>query len=674
MSLIDRGAAPAHDTADGLPHPQFPRLFSGFDLGGLRLRNRLVLSPMGSRFAREGRPMPGDVAFYRARSEAGVGLIITGGTPVHPSGTLRNRAAFEAYNEQCLPAFAEFATAVRAGGARLIGQLYHRGRETMGDSDWAPWAPSPLAAPYDPQIPHEMTVAEIDEVVAGFGRSARHLVQSGFDGIEIHAAHGYLVAQFLSEHGNQRQDEYGGSPERRMRFILRIVEAIREQIGAAPPLGVRISAVEGAEIEGGIDLAFSQRLAETLANTGAVNYISVTLGVRGTYVKDMSVPVGPTVDLAARIREACGLPVIVGQRINHPPFAERVLAECKADLIGMARPFIADAQWVQKARERRLDEIRPCVACNQVCRSGIMGCLHNPSSGRELIWQPGVFDRAASRRRIVVVGGGPAGMEAAIVAASRGHDVVLFEAARALGGQVRTAALAPNRTEIDGVVAWRASELTRLGVDVRLGVRADEASVQAESPDAVVIATGAVPAPAGIEGGDLPHVIDVLRALDPDPDTRQRLDRARTAVVVDNGSGFWESCSVAEALATRGLSVHYLTPVRGFAEGLPFEEAPQLLARLRGLGVVLLPMQRVAWIDESGVTAFDAVASAATGVLKDVLLPADVVVCYSGKRVVDELAGPLRGAGLEVHTVGDCVAPRRINHATFEAHAIGRKL
>lgn len=663
-----------HDTEDGLAHPLFPNLFSPFTLGRLPLRNRVVMSPMGSRFAREGRPMPGDIAFYRARSEAGVGLIITGGTPVHPTGTLRNRAAFEAFQDSCVPAFAEFAAAVKAGGARLVGQLYHRGRETMGDSDWPTWAPSPVAAPYDPQVPHEMTLTEIDEVVAGFGKSARNLLQAGFDGIEIHAAHGYLVAQFLSGQANQRSDAYGGSQAKRMRLLLRIVEAIRAQIGPQPVLGVRISAEEGPEIEGGIHLEESTGIAQALAATGEVDYISVTMGVRGTYVKDMSVPVGPTIAMARAIRQASGLPVIVGQRINHPPLAERALAEGMADLIGMARPLIADGEWVRKARERRLEEIRPCVACNQVCRSGIMGCVHNPEAGREVMWPPGRLEAATTRRKIVVVGGGPAGMEAAIQAAQRGHEVVLFEAHARLGGQVRVAALAPNRTEIDGVVSWRAAELQRLGVRLRMGTRADVANVLREQPSAVVLATGAVPMPAPVEGGELPHVIDVVRALDPDAATQSLLDTARTAVVVDNGAGFWETCSVAEALAVRGLRVHYLSPTRSFADGLPFEAVPPLLQRLRGLGVVLLPMHRVAWIETGTVTAFDAVASAARGVLEEVVLPADVVVVHAGKQALEELATPLRQAGLEVHPVGDCVAPRRINNATFEAHALGRRL
>lgn len=664
----------AHDTYDGFAHPLFPHLFSPIRLGSVRLRNRVVLSPMGSRFAKDGGPTAGDVAFYKARAEAGVGLIITGGTLVHPRATLRGRGALEAFNDSCLPAFATFAKAVKSTGAGLVGQLFHRGRETLGESDWPTWAPSPIAAHYDTQVPHEMTLQEIDEVVEGFARSARNLMLAGYDGIEIHGAHGYLVAQFLSVHANQRTDHYGGSDENRSRFLMRVIEAIREQIGAEAPLGVRISAEEGPELEDGIHVDQSKRIAQALAKSGQVTYISVSMGVRGTYVKDMSVPVGPTVDWAHAIKAASGLPVIVGQRINHPPLAERVLSEGKADLIGMARPLIADAEWVRKARERRLEEIRPCVACNQVCRSGVMGCVHNPEAGRELIWPQGSLMRAEAKRKIVVVGGGPAGMEAAIQATRRGHQVVLFETQPYLGGQVRIAAQAPHRTEIDGVVGWRIAELQRLGVELRLNTRASPTSVLSEGPSAVVLATGAIPAVSTVEGSHLPHVIDVFRALDADAATRRLLDTARSAVVVDDGSGFWETCSVAEALAARGISVSYLSPTRTFAESLPFEAALPLLQRLRSLEVALFPMHRVAWIEPETTTAFDVMTGTARGLLQEIALPADLVVYYAGKKAVDELAMPLRQSGVELHLVGDCMAPRRINNATLEAHTVGRRL
>jgi 2,4-dienoyl-CoA reductase (NADPH2) len=655
-------------------HAQFPKLFSPITLRKVTLRNRIVMLPMGSRFARDGEAREGDVAFYRARARGGVGAIITGGTPVHASGTMRNRGYYEPFVKEALPSLARLADAVHSEGAAIFGQLFHRGREFAGDTDWASWAPSAVASPNDPQTPHEMSLSEIEEIIEGFGTSAANLCKCGFDGIEIHGAHGYLVAQFLSAQANRREDRYGGSPQNRMRFLLEIVDSIRSNIGPDAVLGMRMSADEGEDVVDGIRLAYSEQIAKALAATGKVDYLSVTMGIRGAYVKDMSVHVGAAVPLAAAIRKASALPVIAGQRINHPPLAEKVLASGAADMIGMARALIADWEWVAKARDGRVEEIRPCIACNQVCRSGIMGCVHSPTAGRETMWGPGSLKPAAVRRKVVVVGGGPAGMEAAIQSAERGHAVVLFEAGRRLGGQARIAALAPNRTEVDGVVAYRALELARLGVQLRLGVRADVAAVLAEKPDAVVIATGAVPALPEVEGGELSHVIDVIRALEPDAQTEKRLAAASSAVVVDNGSGFWETCGTAEALGKRGLQVHLVTPAGTVAGSVPVEAAAPLMRRLRWLGVTLLPLHRVSSIEAGKISVYDVVRVAATRILEERELPADIVVYYAGKRAVTELAVQLEGRVPELHMVGDCVSPRRINHAVLEGHRAGRSL
>jgi 2,4-dienoyl-CoA reductase (NADPH2) len=644
-------------------HALFPHLFSPFKLRGLAVRNRTVMLPMGSRFARDGQPTDGDVAFYKTRARAGVGTIITGGTPMHESGAFRGRNAYEGFNRASIPGFARLAGEIHAGGAAVFGQLYHRGRETLGDSEWPTWAPSAIPSPVDPQVPHEMSASEIGEIVDGFGRSAANLREAGFDGIEIHGAHGYLVAQFLSPLANRREDAYGGTFENRMRFLIEIIDSIRGHVDQACVLGLRMSADEG--VEGGLRPADSARIAAAVAATGHVDYLSVTMGIRGSYVQDMSAPAGLTIPLAAQIRAASGLPVLVGQRINHPSLAESALASGAADLVGTARALIADGEWVAKAQAGRIDEIRPCIACVQDCRSGGMACVHNASAGREMVWGPVL--RAGRRRKVVVVGGGPAGMEAAVQAAERGHDVVLFEAAAQLGGQVRIAALAPTRGELDGVVSYRASELRRLGVSVRLGVTAGREAVLAEKPDVVVLGTGARPSspPAGLAGADLPHVWDVFEALAPVAAREAMLEQARYAVVVDDGSGFWESSSVAEALATRGLAVTLMSPARTIGASLPAEAAGPFFARFASLGGRLAPMSRLTAV-EPGRLRFFNIADAET--------PADIVVIYSGKQCVTTLAEELAGAVPEIHLVGDMLSPRRITQAVFDGHRIGRSL
>lgn len=619
--------------------------------------------PMGSRFARDGQPTDGDLAFYKTRARAGVGTIITGGTPMHESGTFRGRNAYEGFNRASIPGFARLAHEVHAGGAAIFGQLYHRGRETLGDSEWPTWAPSAIPSPVDPQVPHEMTTSEIGEIVEGFGRSAANLREAGFDGIEIHGAHGYLVAQFLSPLANHRHDAYGGSFENRLRFLVEIIGSIRNHVDQACVLGLRVSADEG--VEGGLRPADSARIAAAVAATGQVDYLSVTIGIRGSYVKDMSAPVGLTIPLAAEIRAASGLPVLVGQRINHPNVAESALASGAADLVGTARALIADGEWVLKAQEGRIEEIRPCIACVQDCRSGGMACVHNAIAGRELIWGP--VSRANRRRKVVVVGGGPAGMEAAMQAAERGHDVVLFEAAMELGGQVRIAALAPTRSELDGIVSYRASEMRRLGVSVRPGVHAGRELVLAEKPDVVILGTGARPAPPPLDlpGANLAHVFSIFEALAPAPQGESLLKQARHAVVVDDGSGFWESASVAEALAGRGLAVTLMSRARAIGSSLPAEAAGPFFARFARSNGRLAPMSRLIAIEPGRVRFFD---------VKEGEMPADVVVLYSGKECVTELAEELAGAVPEIHLAGDMLSPRRISQAVFDGHRIGRSL
>ncbi len=650
----------------------FPHLFSPLQLRTVTLRNRIVMLPMGSRFAREGQPTEGDLAFYRARARGGAGLIITGGTPMHESAAMRGRFAYEAFNPHAVLGLSRLVDAVHAEGAAIFGQLYHRGRETLGESDWPTWAPSPIPSPGDPQMPHVMTRSEIDEIVEAFGTSAANLRRAGYDGVEIHGAHGYLVAQFLSPAANQRDDEYGGSPEKRLRFLLRIIESIRASVDDECVLGLRISAEEGTE--NGLTLNDSRRIAEAIAATKGVDYLSVTMGVRGTYVKDMSTPAGVTVPLAQAIRGACGLPVIVGQRINHPTLAEQAIASGAADAVGMARGLIADWEWAAKARDGRVEEIRPCIACVQDCRSGGMACVHSATAGREVEWGPGSLRRTERLRKVVVVGGGPAGMETAIQAAERGHDVVLFESQDELGGQVRIAALAPSRAEMAGVIAYRAAELRRLGVSLRLRTRADQEMVLTESPDVVIVATGAEPIPPELEGGSLPHVLDVIRVQEPDPSTAKLLKSARTAVVIDNGGGFWDACSAAETLGECGIHVVLTTPARVIGGNIPAEAIGPLYSRLKGRGSELLPMHQAVGIEPGRVRVYDLTRSSGSTQPAQRILPADVVVYFAGKRAVDTLRGELEGRVPELHLAGDCVSPRRLSHAVFDGHRIGRSI
>ncbi|HYE90336.1 MAG TPA: FAD-dependent oxidoreductase, partial [Terriglobales bacterium] len=535
------------------------RLFSPIRVGTLTLANRLVHVATLNNLASGNRATDRSVAYYEARARGGVGLIVSEGIAVHPKA-VPTAAVIAGFEPGAVEGLRRITEAVHRHGVPMLAQLWHLGRQQLWTPISAPWAPSEVADPHSLTVPHAMSRGEIAEVVAGFVTTARHAREAGFDGVELHGAHGYLITQFLSPYSNRRTDAYGGSLENRMRFVLEIVGGIRDAGGPGFVLGVKLNGHEF--VDGGIDTTEARGIARQLVLAG-VDLLGVSQGNFSksleAHAPDMHFPPAPFRHIAREIREAAGgVPVYAMARFAAPDEAEAALASGDADLIGMSRALIADPAFPAKVRAGRLDEVRPCIMCN-VCWGAIpqgrpLFCIYNPSVGHEATIDADAPPPAATPKRVVVIGGGLAGLEAARIAALRGHTVTLFERAGMLGGQALLAERLPGRADFGRMTRWLVGRVERLPIDVRLKTEATRAGVLALAPDAVVVATGArPPVVAWAAGAGLSRVVSAWDLIDgvtlPSGD----------AVVVDV-DGEHEGPGVAELLAAERRRVTLVTP------------------------------------------------------------------------------------------------------------------
>jgi 2,4-dienoyl-CoA reductase (NADPH2) len=644
------------------PTPAFETLFTPFSLGALELKNRIVAAPHGTAMTDRGVPTDDDIAFWEARAAGGVAAMITGATTTHRSGVLRDRRRAEPWNADSLRQMAHRAERVHRHGAAMFCQLNHLGREGVGGaSEYAPIAPSAIRSPRDASTPHPLTLEEIEELIESFVSGAVNVLGAGYDGIELHAAHGYLIAQFLSAASNRRDDAYGGELRGRMRFLERIIAGIRERCGADRVLGVRLSADE--EVPEGMHLDDTVAIARRLAELGGVDYLSITLGQRGAYVKDITHREGVAVDAAEAVKQATSLAVLVAGRIVDPTMAEAILNRGAADLVGMARQLIVDPQWPTKAASGMTRSIRPCIGVNQECRTfpgGIL-CAASARTGRERWFEAELRAPRKQKMRLAVIGGGPAGLEAARFAAELGASVVLYEREDRVGGQLRLAAAVSSRAGVFALVSHLEHEVRRLGVEVCTGTEITPAHFAdtSHAADAIIVATGARPLEPAFERDGSAGVVTVWDVLG-----GARFDGDR-AVVADDGTGFWEAVSAAELLADAGVSVALVTPARSVGAAIPFESIGPLLRRLGERRVALHSLMRVTRVRDSMVS----LSHNLTG--DSLELRADFIAAHAGTISNDELVAKLPAdESAIVRTIGDCVSPRRLTYANWDADRI----
>jgi len=653
--------------------PELRALFASIGIGRLTLKNRIYSSGHAEAMAESGKPGGRLIRYHEAKARGGCALTIFGGSSsVHPSSPAAAWKQIANHDDSIIPAYRALADAVHAHGCLVFTQLTHMGRRAQADGEEATvlLAPSQIPERVHREVPHELEAEQIAELVRAFGDAARRCRDGGLDGVEISMAHNHLIDQFWSPLFNERLDDYGGSLENRMRFGFEVLDEIKRRAGRDFVVGARIS---GDELtRGGLTAADMAEIASRLAASGLVDFLSIIGGGAHTYelqaaaVPNMSYTTGVYVPMAAAIKRAApGMPILHASRIVDPVHADRLVAAGQIDVVGMTRALIADPDLPRKTREGRLDDIRTCVGANEGCIDRIyqgrpVTCVQNPATGREA--ELAEVRAAATPRNVVVVGGGVAGLEAARMAATRGHRVVLFEKAPELGGQVLLAARAPERGEYAGIVRFLAAQVQKLAVQVRLGVEATPASVLAERPDVVIVATGSHPHVPPLPGCDGKHVVTDRDVLAGDA-------KVGASVVVVDDVHTQEALSTAELLVEQGKRVEVISPLFYVGQDIGVTSIAPLYARLHTRGVVLTPGTELRAVEGSTVI----VANVYSGVERRIE-PVDTVVLAAGSRSTDSLYRALKGQVAELYAVGDCVAPRGVHQAILDATRVARKI
>ncbi len=659
--------------------PAFPHLFQPLRIRHKTLKHRLNFGAHTANMSVDGLPVERHLGYYRERARGGAAMIVVEPAPVHRATKL-TRGNFRAQDDSVIPGFRRITEACHEHGTVMIHQMYHVGAHGDWDNSFeAAWSPSGLPSMHDSDGSHRMSESEIADLVECFGQAARRDKESGFDGSEIMAAYNALLEQFWSPYSNRRTDRYGGSFENRMRFSTEVLTRMRELAGEDFILGMAISVdITRPDV---LSIVDQQEILAYHDERGLYDYLSCGTGSYYDFTKIMPTFVYED-KLGAPFAEALKqvakhVRVQAESHIRTPENADYVIASGAADMVSIVRGQIADPHMANKARENRSEDIRPCISCNQMCwgrrsRDYWISCLVNPSVGREFQWGGDTFTPAKPGKHVLVVGGGPAGLEAARVAAERGHQVTLAEASDKLGGQFRLAGLQPRRAQILDLIRWYEGQLERLQVRVQLNTPMDAAEIKAFGADAVVIATGSSPTRTGFQRA-LPDLA-VLPGVDRDnvyavEDVMRRDAKLGKRVLLLDDGGNWRGGGTAWHLAEKGHQVTIVTP-DPFVGREIVRTAADLPLRMR------LAKLGATFITESALVAWHGDGATIRNLLdgSEQRLPFDTLVLATINRADAEIAEELQAEGVSFRAIGDCLAPRHAPAATFEGRRIGLEI